>query len=64
MKTEIKGKHLSSIPVYFVNWGISFKYDHDNGRLVVNRDREFTKKILESFGFDLNDFQFKKKQKS
>lgn len=57
--TEIKGKHLSSIPVYLVNWHISFKYDSGNSRLIVYYPKNMIEKMIESFGFDLNDFQIR-----
>jgi hypothetical protein len=57
--TEIKGKYLSSMPVYLVNWNISFRYDSENKRLIIYHPRDMIERMLESFGFDLNDFQIR-----
>jgi hypothetical protein len=61
-RTEIKGKHLSSIPVYLINWKISFKYEGDKNGLVIYYPIDLVKEILKFLGFDLNDFEITKKR--
>jgi hypothetical protein len=61
-RTEIKGIHLSSIPVYLVNWKISFKYEGNKNRLVIYYPIDLTKEMLKSFGFDITDFEITKKR--
>lgn len=57
--TEIKGRRITSLPVYPMQFNLSFQYDGDNDPILMQGNINETVELIISCGIDVLDFQLK-----
>lgn len=57
--TEIKGKRITSLPVYLMQFNLSFQYDGDNDRILMQGNVNEIAGFIMSCGINVLDFQLK-----